>query len=286
MNMYEEQDAKEKAALKKYAKWALLTVAVLAVALVSIFSWQSHIVAPGHVGVIVDNPYFFGDQGVRSDAVPEGRKFLWKTSYIVPVNIQPAKEDVTLDDFSTSDNYLMDFSSQIQFRIIDGPSLIKSFGVTWFKNVLYQPYVSAAREALKTRKMSQLMSDTKTAQEIDDKLTTALVAIVKEKKLPIIIENVSLGRAKPNASVLAELDKTATEQQRQLTLEAAEQSEIKREREQIAKARADNAYRNNMNLSPEQFVRLEEIRRYSEVCAVSKNCTVLSGQGQGIVLTK
>lgn len=93
--------------------------------------------------------------------------------------------------------------------------------------------------------------------------------------------NISLGRAKPNNDVLEQMNKTAAEQQRERTMIAATAAEKQREQEQKAKAAADNAYRNAMAMSPEQFIQLEYIRRMSEACSKS---TCVIGQ-PGIALS-
>ena len=129
--------------------------------------------------------------------------------------------------------------------------------------------------------MTEMMSDPNVAQQVDDQVTNKIRELVKEQKLPIEIMNISLGRAKPNDDVLVQMNKTAAEQQRERTMIAATAAEKQREQEQKAKAAADNAYRNAMAMSPEQFIQLEYIRRMSEACAKS---TCVIGQ-PGIALS-
>jgi regulator of protease activity HflC (stomatin/prohibitin superfamily) len=119
------------------------------------------------------------------------------------------------------------------------------------------------------------MSDPIAASQVDTEITEGVRALVKEEKLPIVIRSVSLGRAKPNENVLAQMNETAAQQQRQKTLVAATLAEKDREQEQIAKAKADNAYRNAMGLSPDMFIQLEAIKRFSDAC---KTSTCVIGQ--------
>jgi len=116
---------------------------------------------------------------------------------------------------------------------------------------------------------TQMMSDVEAATAVDKEVTDALQKLVVDAKLPLRILGVSLGRAQPNENVLAQMNETAAQQQRKKTLIEAEAAEIQRKKEQIAKADADNAYRNSIGLSPEQFIQLEQIKRYSEACAKS-----------------
>jgi regulator of protease activity HflC (stomatin/prohibitin superfamily) len=197
------------------------------------------------------------------------------------VNVTPQSTHVSFDDFSSHDNILLDFETTIQFQYTDSVKLIEKFGEQWFANNVARQYGAIVREAVKKRTMSDMMSDVNTATELDAEVTAALEKHIKEQGLPVRIIGVSLGRAKPNANVLAQMNETAAQQQRQKTLDAATEAENRREKEQIAKAKADNAYRNAMGLNPEEFVQLEKIKRYSEACMKAGNVCVIDASGKG-----
>lgn len=152
----------------------------------------------------------------------------------------------------------------------------------WFNNNLKNQYLAIVRDAVKKRTMEEMMSDSNTAAQVDDEVTAAVRKLVTDEKLPIVILNVSLGRAKPNPNVLSQMNETAQQEQRKKSLFAATDAEKQREAEQIAKARADNAYRNAMSLSPEQFIQLEAIKRFSEAC--EKSTCVIGQPGVGLNL--
>jgi hypothetical protein len=75
--------------------------------------------------------------------------------------------------------------------------------------------------------------------------------------------------------ILAQMNATATQQQRLLTLEQARIAEEKRAEEQIAKAKADNAYRNSIGLNVEEFVQLQLADKAVQACAAAKECVVI-----------
>jgi regulator of protease activity HflC (stomatin/prohibitin superfamily) len=235
-------------------------------------------VDPGYHGVIIDKPYFGGHQGVRDEPLKEGRILLFRTSSVEDVRMTPQSHVVKVDDYSSKDNILLDFETTIQFRITDAVKLVDKFGAGWFDNNIKNQYLAIVREAVKRKTMTEMMSDVSAAQQIDDEVTKGLQALVTSSNLPIEVLNVSMGRAKPNENVLAQMNETAAQQQRKKTLIEAEAAELQRKSEQTAKAAADNAYRNAMGLSPEMFIQLESIKRYSDACAKSAHCIVTSGQ--------
>jgi regulator of protease activity HflC (stomatin/prohibitin superfamily) len=231
-------------------------------------------VEPGHHGVIIDKPYFWGNEGVRKEPLTDGRKLLWRTSSLQAVRMTPQSIPVKVDDYSSSDNILLDFETTIQVRVIDAVRLVGEFGDGWFDNNIKQQYLAIVRDAVKKRTMTDMMSNVKTAKDIDDEITAALNSLIKDAKLPIALIGVSTGRAKPNEAVLLQMNETAAQQQRQKTLVAATLAEIDRKKEQVAKAEADNAYRNAMGLSPDMFIQLESIKRWSEACLKAATCIV------------
>lgn len=252
------------------------------IALIGMFiSWfafmYTETVEPGHHGVIVDKPYFFGSSGVRPEPLREGRILLWRTSTMYTVRVTPTSENVKVDDFSSSDNILLDFESTIQYRVTDSVRLVDKFGEDWFNNNVLRQYLAIVREAVKKKSMSEMMSDVSAAQTVDDEITKALVKHVTDQGLPIEILGVSLGRAKPNASVLEQMNETAAQQQRKRTLVEAEAAEKQREQEQIAKAKADNAYRERIGLSAQQFMEIEINRRWAEACEKAPTCVITPG---------
>lgn len=253
---------------------SLATLGAIAYGVTWVAFMHTETVEPGHHGVIVDKPYFWGHEGVRKDPLIEGRILLWRTSSLHSVRMTPQSIPVKVDDYSSSDNILLDFETTIQFQVTEAARLVNDFGDGWFDNNIKQQYLAIVRDAVKKRTMTAMMSDVKTAQDVDSEITVALGALIKEAKLPIVLRGVSMGRAKPNDAVLLQMNETAAQQQRQKTLVAATAAEIDRKKEQVAKAEADNAYRNAMGLSPDMFIQLESIKRWTEACMKAATCVV------------
>lgn len=264
-------------------KLIISCVLALVIAIGFAITLHTETVEPGHHGVIVDKPYTFGHEGVRDQPLTDGRIMLFRTSSLIPIVMTPQTIPVKFDDLSSADNILLDFEAGIQYQFTDAVVLVRKFGKDWFRNNIEQPFRQVVRDAVKKKTMTQMMSDVQAAADVDKEITDALTKMIVELKLPVRIANVSLGRAKPNDNVLAQMNETAAQQQRQKTLVAATAAEGDREKEQIAKAKADNAYRNAMGLSPDMFIKLEEIKRFSEACMKGNTCVVSVGDASVMV---
>jgi regulator of protease activity HflC (stomatin/prohibitin superfamily) len=259
-------------------KWWALSGFGLFVLIWLFFAFYTVTVEPGHHGVIVDKPYFVGNDGVRKQPIIEGRKFLFKTSDVILVRMQPQSTTIKINDFVSADNIPLDFESTINWRVTNAPDLVSGFGGDWMATSVKQQYLSIVRDAIKKRSMSLVMSDPQANVDMDAEITKALRAYISEQKIPVQVINVMLGKAAPPNEVQNQINETGAQEQRKRALVAATQAEVERAKEQTEKARADNAYRNAMELNPNQFVELERIKRYSDACAKSSHCIVTSGQ--------
>lgn len=134
-------------------------------------------------------------------------------------------------------------------------------GVPGQTAVVASQYASIVRDQVKRYDMTKMMSDPDTVS-----------ALVKQQGLPIQIQNITLGRARPNPDVLQQMNLTAAQQQRVKTLVEATTAERQREQEQVAKADADNAYRNRMELTPEQYLASQIAELNAEACKKAQAC--------------
>lgn len=104
------------------------------------------------------------------------------------------------------------------------------------------------------------------------------------------IHDVVIGKVTPNKEVLDEINRTAAQQQRKNTEDQRKLAEDARKQAESSRAAADNAYRQSMSLSPEQFIQNEAIKAFvksSELCSTGKDCTmVLVPPGQNFTLPK
>lgn len=253
-----------------------LYVTVAALLLLLTFNpWTRVKTEAGFQTVVIDTPLFFGDGGVREKALEPGAQWIWRTTTTIVVDPKPKVINKPIDDFVSIDNILLDFESTVTVQVTDWPIMMSKYGTEWWKNNLERPYNSMVREQVKKYSMKQLMSDPLTAQLVDDELTKALTAKVASLKMPVRIVEINLGRAKPNPQILTQMNATAAQQQRLLTLEQARLAEVKRAEEQEAKANADNAYRNSIGLSVDEFVQLQLADKLIAACAAAKECVLL-----------
>lgn len=231
---------------------------------------------PTEAGVLIDKPILFGRGGIRMDDVraPGTRSYAVFSVNKKYVTVAPQQVAVPFDDYASVDNILLDFNTSIQYRITD-PAKIVTFGDNWFKTNIEQQYSEIVRNEVKKYTMKQMMSDSDTAHKLDAEVLRETRTLAAEQKLPIEIKAINIGRAVPNANVLSQMNLTAAAQQRKLTMDQEKLAEDARKEQQIAKANADNAYRTNMNLSPQQYVDLQIAGMQLEACKQAKSCTIL-----------
>lgn len=253
----------------------LLQVAFATVLVAGLTGCHFVSVDPGTETVLVDKPYIFGHGGVRPEPVSAGRVITWASTSGINVVMTPQTVHVAFDDFSSQDNILLDFETAIQYRVVHSVNLVKDYGAdSWFKNNVQSQYASIVREAVKGQTMGDMMSNPATALTVDKQVTDAIRQLVKERGLPVEILDVTLGRARPNPDVLKQMNETAAQQQRQKTLVAATVAEEQRAKEQEARAIADNAYRNKLGLSIEQYSAITIATINADACKAAKECYV------------
>ena len=81
----------------------------------------------------------------------------------------------------------------------------------------------------------------------------------KEKEFPIIIKQVTIGKAIPNKEQLEEMNKTAKAVQAKQTQDRLREVEESREKVERQRAKADKAYMEEMHLNATDFISLKWI---------------------------
>jgi hypothetical protein len=108
---------------------------------------------------------------------------------------------------------------------------------------------------------------------IDTEIHDQLVALL-QPQLPVQLVTMTAGWPIPDAiknqRVAAQEQRIQTEKQKKL----AEDSRLQAEQ---SRANADNAYRESMHLSPEQFIQLKQIEMQQEVCGRGGCTFIMSG---------
>jgi regulator of protease activity HflC (stomatin/prohibitin superfamily) len=237
----------------------------------------------GHEVVLVDKPWFFGHGGVETESVKTGRTWAAVTTEGVDVYMQPQKFEVDMPDTMTSDGVPVTFHAIMTLQVTDSVSLIKNFGSNWYVNNLEQPYASMVRQAVRKRGMNEVAISTTALDVIDNEIRDSLQAFIQSKKLPIQLVTMTVGRANPPDAIKNQRIETAAQEQRVQTEKQIKLAEDQRKAAEESRAAADNAYRQAIGLSPEQYVQLKRIEMELKVCEDGK-CTFIENSGSGLAL--
>lgn len=260
-------------------KMKMILAAVVALALAGCSSVKPDY---GQEAVLVKKPWIFGHGGVDPTPVTTGRTYTALSTDAVYVRMTPVEWNVPFNDLMTKDGVPMHFDASIVVQVTDSVRLIDKFGTKWFENNVDSVFRNLVRQAVRKHGMNEVAIDTVAIDAIDREVSSGLTAYINKAKIPVKVIRMTVGKANPPDSVKNQRIATAQEEQRALTQAKTEQAEIKRKAAEAARADADNAYRTQMNLSPEQFVELQRINMMQQVCAEGK-CTFIVGNGSALV---
>ena len=228
--------------------------------------------------VLIEKPWLFGHGGVDSTAIKAGREYLaWSTEQVT-VDMAPQKYETELADMMTSDGVPITFHAIMVLQVTDSVTLVKKFGEKWYANNLEEPFKTMVRQAVRKRGMNETAISTTALDAIDAEIHDAVIAFIKEKNLPIQLITMTVGKANPPDAIKNQRIETAAQEQRIQTEKQTAAAEVQRKVAETNRADADNAYRESMHLSPEQFIQLEQIKMLQNVCGKG-SCTFINGGG-------
>ena len=237
-------------------------------ALISMLCFTScHSVSPDadEEAVLIYKPWIVGHGGVDDTAVESGLTWCWASTHSETFKIVPVKQQVDMNDLFSDDNTPLDFHTIIITQIKKGksPILLKNYGKAWFETNIYNYYCNLVRDHISQHSPFDLMSNRAILNEIDTKvlkqMQTYVANLSKEKEFPVIIKQVTIGKATPNAEQLAEMNKTAKAVQAKQTQEREFEVQLAREKSERQRAKADKAYREELGLSTQDFISLKWI---------------------------
>lgn len=214
--------------------------------------------------VLIDKPWFVGHGGVQETPVQTGLKWIWMSTDTEHFKIVPFKHQVDMDDLFSDDNTPLDFHTIIITQIKQGksPILLQNYGVDWFNTNLYNEYCNLVRDHISQHSPFDLMSNRSILNDIDAKVLARMRLFVdslsKEKEFPIIIRQVTIGKATPNEKQLEEMNNTAKAVQAKQTQEREAEVHMAREKAERQRAKADKAYREELGLTIPQFIELRK----------------------------
>ena len=236
--------------------------------------------------VLVEQPWFFGHGGVDDKPLSTGFEWIWASTKPIPFKIVPIKHEVIMNDLFSDDNTPLDFHTIIITQIVQGksPILLKNYGENWFGTNLYNYYCNLVRDNISQHNPFDLMSNRAILNEIDDKVMKAMQKHIselsKDKEFPVIIKQVTIGKASPNKEQLAEMNKTARAVQAKQTQEREVEVQLAREKAERQRAKADRAYMEEMHLSPSDFISLKWIETIQEKQGANIDVVVGGGTNQ------
>jgi regulator of protease activity HflC (stomatin/prohibitin superfamily) len=253
----------------------LLAILVLAISL-----YGCHGVAPDATeeAVLIKKPWFFGHGGIDPEPIRTGLHWAAWTTDAVLVPMQPTKYETDMADMMTSDGVPIEFHTIIVLQVTDSVALISHFGPDWYKNNVEEPFKTMVRQAVRKHGMNETAISTTALDEIDAEIRDALTAFIRDKSLPVRLITTTVGRANPPDAIKHQRIDTAAQEQRIQTEKQTKLAEDQRKMAEQSRADADNAYREAMHLSPEQFIQLKQIEMLKSACADSKSaCTFVQG---------
>jgi len=244
----------------------------------------------GHQAVWVMKPWFFGHGGIDPTPVTTGRSYGALTSQAIDVNMLPQRVDMNFDDMMTKSGVPVSFHVVLAFKVTDPVKLVTQFGADvddrgnwgfWNRN-LDQPIRTAVRDSVKQRDMQEMAIDQTASDAVGREVTAAATKIVTEAGIPIMFpaDQINVGRVNPPDAIKNQRIETAAQEQRAITEQQTKLAEDQRKAAETSRAAADNAYREAMGLSPQQFIQLETIKMQRDVCGrPGANCTIFMGGG-------
>lgn len=269
---------------------------VVALCLASIVATGCSTAAPdaGHQAVWVEKPTFAGHGGIDPTPVTTGQEYGALSSTPVDVDMRPQRVDMEFDDMMTKSGVPVSFHVLFVFHVTDSVKLVSSYGVdsqtgeakgAW-NRVMDSQINQLVRDAVKAYDMQDIAISQTAVDAVTKQITEGAFKIAASTGLPIQLTSVNVGRILPPDAVRDQRIQTATQEQRVITEQQKKLAEDARKASEQSRAAADNAYREEMQLSPEQFIQLERIKMQDDVCK-GGNCTfIVGGDGKPLVNVK
>lgn len=247
----------------------------------------------GQQGVLVSKPWFFGSGGVDMTPVDTGSALVAGSTDVVYVQTSPRAFVIEFNDLMPSNGIPLDFHATIRVQVTDAPRLVRDWngGATdkdgnpsdvWFWGNISPQFGNLVRSEVKNYDMASLAFSGAAIDEVDAKVYAKLADFIARNKMPVKILSVTIGRATPPQEILNQRTETAAQQQREQTMVAQQKAEEARRGAEAARANADNAYNNEMGLTPGQFVDLKRIEMQRDACSkgtcIFGNATPLVGK--------
>lgn len=265
---------------------AMAGAAVLALLFLGwLFLVQSVKPDAGFEAVLIKKPMLFGQGGIDPTPVKTGRVYTAVTTDAVLVDMRPFVKGVQVKDMMTSNGVPIDFAAVIRLQAVDSVKLHSKFGADWYRINVEPTFLRFVRDAVKKHGMNEVAITAAAGETIDKEVEDRLRRYLIDIDLPVKLWDVTLGRANPPDAVLTQREETARMEQSEQTQQKSKLSQDARRAAELSRAAADNAYREAMQMSPEQFLELERIKQFAAVCGGGKCNIYVTGGGVVPVLS-
>lgn len=239
-------------------------IGILTIAIVGMSMGSCNLVSVdgGEEAVLIKKPLFWGSGGVVEEPVTDGLTWCAVTTDDVKFNVKPVQFEEVFQDIITADNNPVDFNAYIKLKIQNKttPYLYDEFGIEWYKNNVQQSFRKLCRNLCSEHQMFTLTTDRSVVDSLQDVVFDEMTAHLKLLGMPVDVQEIHIGRVVPPKEVLVETKKTAAEKQRKITQGATEDAEKAREGAERQRAIADNAYKNQMGFSNDQYLEYRNIQ--------------------------
>lgn len=247
--------------MKKF--FSFCSMCMLMIALVSFSSCTEAAPEAGQEAVLTMQPWFFGHGGVDETPIQAGLSWCAPSTHVDYVKVTPVAYDEHIEDAYSDDNTQLDFDIQIILQVQAGksPMLIKNYGTEWYTNNIHKTFVSHFYNLVGNYSPFDLMSNRSVTDSIEglmkEYMTNYISQLTKTKgEMPVIVNNVIIGKGTPNEQMKKEMDRTAAMIQERKSQDQREAAQRSREKAERQRAIADKAYMKEMGLTPDQYIQL------------------------------
>lgn len=264
------------------SKWAILAVAVSTLYIAGCSYVQPD---AGHERVLIAKPYIFGHGGVLPEPVKSGSEIVAASTDAVDVNMMNQRVDNNFRDLMTADGVPVEVDTTAIIKVTDSVELIAKFGPNWYGDNIQAELANQVRQEVRQHGLQDIAIQTTSITDVQAKTKAAVVDYITKKNMPVQVVDIIIGKVLPPDAVRNQRIETAQQEQRVQTETQRQKAEDTRKGAETSRASADNAYRNSLGLSPEQFVQLEAINAQKEIC-VHVHCTFVAAGTSAIVAPK
>ena len=218
-------------------------------------------VAAGEEGVMIKKPWIFGHGGVEVEPLLTGLTWTVWSTQVKRVSVKPFNQNETFDDLITADNNPVDFKVHLTFKHIKGktPILVEQFGADWYKNKVREPLRASVREFTKSHLMFDMTTNPDTTRQLEIRVQEDIRKFMKIEGMPTELVLATVGKVSPPARVLAETINTGVQKQKVKSNRNRVLAESEREAAERASAKADKAYMDEMEMSPDQYLSMKKL---------------------------